>query len=44
MTILSYPVIAIPSTLMLMAIMFYVVKSVTKLTGLKFEEMLNAEK
>jgi hypothetical protein len=44
MTILSYPVIAIPSTLMLMAIMFYVVKSVTKLTGLKFEQILNAEK
>ncbi|MFQ3267038.1 MAG: hypothetical protein ACI9VO_001874 [Colwellia sp.] len=44
MTLLSYPVIAIPSTIMLMAIMFYVVKSVMKLTDLKLEQVLNAEK
>jgi intracellular septation protein A len=44
MTILSYPVIAIPSMMMLIAIMFYVVKSVMKLTGLKFDQILNAEK
>ncbi|OUR84596.1 MFS transporter [Colwellia psychrerythraea] len=44
MTILSYPVIAIPSTIMLIAIMFYVVKSVMKLTDLKLEQILNAEK
>lgn len=44
MTMLSYPVIAIPSMLMLMAIMFYVVKSLTRLTNLKFEQILNAEK
>ena len=44
MTILSYPVIAIPSTIMLMAIMFYVVKSVMKLTDLKLEQILNADK
>jgi len=43
MTLYSYPVIAIPSMLMLMAIMFYVVKSITKLTGLKFEDILHAE-
>jgi hypothetical protein len=43
MTMLSYPVIAIPSTIMLIAIMFYVVKSVMKLTNLKFEEVLHAE-
>jgi len=42
MTMLSYPVIAIPSMVMLGAIMFYVVKSVMKLTGLKFDEILNA--
>lgn len=44
MTMLSYPVIAIPSMIMLSAIMFYVVKNVTKLTGLKFDKMLNAAK
>lgn len=44
MTLLSYPVIALPSTIMLMAIMFYVVKSVMKLTDLKLEQVLNAEK
>jgi hypothetical protein len=44
MTMLSYPVIAIPSMIMLSAIMFYVVKNVTKLTGLKFDQMLNAAK
>lgn len=44
MTILSYPVIAIPSTIMLFAIMFYVVKSVMKLTSLKLEEILHADK
>jgi len=44
MTMLSYPVIAIPSMIMLSAIMFYVVKSVMKLTGLKFDQILNATK
>ena len=44
MTMLSYPVIAIPSMIMLSAIMFYVVKNVTKFTGLKFDQMLNAAK
>ena len=44
MTILSYPVIAIPSMIMLLAIMFYVVRSVTKLTGLTLEQILNATK
>ncbi|NVK25564.1 MAG: MFS transporter [Gammaproteobacteria bacterium] len=43
MTALSYPVIAIPSTIMLIAIMFYVVKSITKTTGLKFEQIMHAE-
>ena len=43
MTMLSYPVIAIPSMIMLMAIMYYVVNSVMKLTGLKLEQIMNAE-
>ena len=43
MTALSYPVIAIPSTIMLIAIMYYVIKSVTKVTGLKFEQIVNGE-
>jgi len=44
MTILSYPVIAIPSMIMLSAILFYVVKTMTKLTGLKWDQILNADK
>lgn len=44
MTMLSYPVIAIPSMIMLFAIMFYVVRSVMKLTGLTLEEILHADK
>ena len=42
MTILSYPVIAIPSMIMLTAILFYVVKTVTRLTGLTWEQILNS--
>ena len=40
MTFLSYPVIAIPSTLMMFGIFFYVVKVITKHTDLSFDEML----
>lgn len=43
MTLLSYPVIALPSMLMLIGIMVYVVKTVTKLTGLTFEQVLQQE-
>jgi len=43
MTLLSYPVIAIPSLIMLITIMFYVVKSLTKLTGLKLDQIFNGE-
>jgi hypothetical protein len=43
MTLISYPIIAIPSMIMLIAIMFYVVKSLTKLTGLKLDEIFNGE-
>ncbi|GAA5132491.1 VC0807 family protein [Thalassotalea piscium] len=42
MTLLSYPVIAIPSLIMMFGILFYVIKVIAKLTGLTFEEMLNA--
>ena len=43
MTALSYPMIAIPSTIMLLVIMVHVAKVITKLTGLKFEQVLQAE-
>ncbi len=43
MTALSYPVIAIPSTIMLLIIMVHVARIITNLTGLKFEEVLQAE-
>ena len=43
MTLWSYPVIALPSMVMLIGIMVYVVKVVTKLTGLSFEQVLNQE-
>jgi len=42
MTLLSYPVIAIPSTVMMFAIFFYVIRTTSKLTGIKFEDMMNA--
>jgi len=40
MTLLSYPVIAIPSTIMMMAIMYYLWRVIHGMTGLKFEEIL----
>lgn len=40
MTLLSYPVIAIPSTIMMMAIMYYLWRIIHDMTGLKFEEIL----
>lgn len=43
MTMLSYPVIAIPSFIMLIANLFYVIKTTTKLTGLKLEDVFNGE-
>jgi hypothetical protein len=42
LTLLSYPVIAIPSTLMMMAILVYLWRTVRGLTGLSFEELLVA--
>lgn len=43
MTALSYPVIAIPSTIMLVVIMIYVAKMITRLTEMTFEEVLQAD-
>lgn len=43
MTMLSYPVIVIPSTIMLFVILFYVVRIITRLTGMKFEQVLQVE-
>ena len=40
MTLLSYPVIAIPSMLMMMGVMFYLARGARRLTGLELEQML----
>ena len=40
MTLLSYPVIAIPSMLMMMAIFYYLWRSIHGMTGLALEEVL----
>jgi len=43
MTLLSYPMIAIPSTIMMLAIFYFIWRTVNKLTGLKLEEILVGE-
>ena len=40
MTLISYPVIAIPSTIMMMTIMYYLWRTIHDITGLKLEEIL----
>ncbi len=40
MTLMSYPVIAIPSMLIMMAIMYYLVRSIRMLAGLKLVEVI----
>lgn len=40
LTLMSYPIIAIPSMLMMLAIFYFLWRSVNRLTGLKLEEML----
>lgn len=40
MTALSFPVISIPATIVMMAALFYLFRSIKKLTGLKFEDIL----
>ena len=42
MTLLSYPMIAIPSTLMMIGILYYLWRSIHRLTGLGLEEILAA--
>ncbi len=42
MTLLSYPVIAIPSTLMMLAIFYYLWRTIRLLTGYTLEEIINA--
>lgn len=41
LTALSYPVIALPSTAVMFVALYYIFKSITKLTGLPFEEILS---
>ncbi|OED36249.1 MFS transporter [Chromatiales bacterium (ex Bugula neritina AB1)] len=42
MTLLSYPMIAIPSTLMMLGIFYMLWRTISKQTGLKFEEIMVA--
>lgn len=43
MTLLSYPIIVIPSLIIMIFAMYYLFKNIGKLTGLKFEEILNQQ-
>ena len=43
LTLYSYPVIAVPSMLMMMGILYYLWRSIHNLTGLKLEEVLRAK-
>jgi intracellular septation protein A len=43
LTLLSYPVIALPATLMMMAILYYIWRTVHDMTGLSMEELLVSE-
>jgi len=43
MTFLSYPIIAIPSMIMLFGIMFYVIRAIKKLTDLSLEDIFDKE-
>jgi hypothetical protein len=40
MTALSFPVIALPATLVLLADMYYLFRGITKLTGMSVEDIL----
>ena len=44
MTLLSYPVIAIPSMLMMMGIIYYLWRTIHDMTGLSFEKILVSRK
>lgn len=43
MTLLSYPMIAIPSTVMMIAILFYLWRTIRLLTGFKLEDVINTQ-
>ena len=43
LTLLSYPMIAIPSMLMMMAILYYIWRTVHDMTGLSLEDLLPSE-
>ena len=43
LTLLSYPMIALPATLMMMAILYYIWRVVHDMTGLSMEELLISE-
>ncbi|TDX99542.1 VC0807 family protein [Thiohalophilus thiocyanatoxydans] len=43
MTLLSYPMIAIPSTVMMIAILFYLWRTIRLLTGFKLEDVVNTQ-
>ena len=43
LTLLSYPMIALPATLMMMAILYYIWRTVHDMTGLSMEELLVTE-
>lgn len=43
MNLLSYPVIALPSTVMMMGILYFLWRTINGLTGLKFEEVVAHE-
>ena len=40
MTLLSYPVIAIPSMIMMLAIFYYIWRTIRQLTDLKLEQVV----
>ncbi len=44
MTLLSYPVIAIPSTIMMMAIFYFLWRTIQGSTGLTLEEVLATDR
>jgi hypothetical protein len=44
MTLLSYPVIALPSTVMMMVVLVYLARAIRELTGLKLLELLHSTK
>ncbi len=41
LTLMSYPMIAIPSMLMMLAVLYYLARTIRKLTGLKLTDALN---